>query len=60
MEMLVQMYYTQIFLICHPNDWDVPTSVKAHVMNPQAYQTLVGRHMAKRIMFARERDKCHQ
>ena len=54
---LVQMYSSRIFPVYHPNDWDVPTSVKARVVTPPVITKQAGRPKIKRISSTGKRLK---
>ena len=54
---LVRMYSNRIFPVCHPDDWDVPASVKAQVVTPPVITKEAGRPKIKRIPSAGERVK---
>ena len=58
---LVATYSGLLYPICHPDEWDVPESVKSIVVNPLIWRKQAGRPQTTRIPFAGERGRCrHQ
>ena len=49
------MYSGRIFLVCHLDDWDVPTSVKVQVVTPPVITKQASRPKIKRIQSVGER-----
>ena len=59
-ENLVQMYSGLIYLVFHPDDWDILESVRSKIVNPPIIRTSAGRPKTKRIPLTEKKGKRQQ
>ena len=56
-ETLVATYSGLLYPVCHPDEWDVPESVRSIVVNPPIWRKQAGRPRSTRIPSAGERGR---
>ena len=60
-ETLVATYSDLLYPVCHPDEWDVPKSVRSILVNHPIWQKQAGQPRTTRIPSAGERGRrCHQ
>ena len=58
---LVATYSGLLYPVCHPDEWDIPESVRSIVVNPPIWRKQVGRPRTTKISSVGERGRCrHQ
>ena len=53
-------YSGLLYPACHPNEWDVPESVRSVVVNPSIWRKQTSRPQTTRISSTKERGRHHQ
>ena len=56
-ETLVAAYSGRVYPVCHPDEWDVPDSIRSVVVNPPIWRKQAGRPRTTRIPSVGERGR---